>query len=110
VFTFARSRTCPAEVWEILAAPGALADAERRFGPTLLYRATNDPDGRYHVIGRVVVIPAVKEAEILLAFKELSVEEQSTLMREIELHVGHHVWDGDDEPTAGFFLHATLHD
>lgn len=99
--TFARSRTVPAEVWKILAAPGALADAERRFGPPLLSRPINEPESRYHVVGRLVVIPSVKDAEILRAFKELSDEEESALMRKIELHVGHAVWDGDDMPRPG---------
>lgn len=84
MFTFARSRTFPPlksgrsslhpERWLMLSA-GSAPQSDTGFSTNPKSRATT-------WLGRLVVIPGVKDAEILLAFKELSVEEQGTLMRE----------------------------
>ena len=109
MFTFYRTRKAPAEFWDILVAKDSLPNAEKRFGPALMYRGSRAPeDMTYHEVGKLSAIVTEGETEFLMMHKELSDEEQRLLAQELELLFGQEVWDGADETTKGFYLHATL--
>lgn len=109
MFTFFRTRTGPAEFWEILVAKDSVSDADQRFGKALSYRAGRDPnDVMYHVVGKLAAVVTGDEAEFLLAHKELTDDEQRRLAQELELLFGQEVWSEGAEPIKGFFLHETL--
>jgi len=109
VFTFFRTRSGPAEFWEILLEKNAVPEAEQRFGRPLAYRTgKGTEDMTYHPVGTLVAVVTGDEAEFLLAHKELSVDEQRKLAQQLELLFGHEVWSGGGEVTKGYFLHDSL--
>jgi len=109
VFSFFRTRTGPAEFWEILVAKDAVPEAEKRFGRALMYRGGTDPeDMTYHEVGKLVAVVTDENAEFLLAHKDLTDDEQRRLAQELELLFGQQVWAGGGEPTKGSYLHDTL--
>ena len=108
MFTFFRTRTGPAEFWEILIAEGLLPDAGQRFGPPQMYRGPGSDDTRFHHVGNIAAIVTDADAEFLLACRELSDEEQRVLDQQLELLLGHHVWSMGAEPIKGYFVHDTL--
>lgn len=108
MFTFFRTRTGPAEFWEILIAKDSLPEAEQRFGRALKFRGGDPEDVTYHEVGTIVAVATDKQAEFLLAHKELTEDEQRNLNRELELLFGHEVWSGGGEPVKGYYLHETL--
>lgn len=109
MFSFFRTRTGPAEFWDILVATDAVPEAETRFGRPLRYRGGSHPeDMTYHEVGKLVAVVSDEHAEFLLAHKELTEDEQHRLAQELELLFGQHVWELGGEPTKGSYLHDRL--
>ncbi len=109
MFSFFRTRTGPAEFWDILVAKDAVPEAEKRFGRALIYRGGSNPeDMTYHEVGKLVAVVTDEHAEFLLAHKELTDDEQRRLAQELELLFGQHVWALGGESTKGSYLHDRL--
>ena len=115
MFTFYRTRTGSAEAFDILVAQNSLPDSNKRFGTALTYTRQDAP---FHAIGTLVLIhpgnettsTAKNNVEVFLAAKQLSEDERTRLIIEIELLTGKSVWKIGREDANGWYLHDELSD
>ncbi len=75
MFTFHRTESRPAEIWNIIVAEGSLQDAESRFGSALRFNAREPDEGQgpnsFHKIGVLVAFEVKNgDVEFLLACKD----------------------------------------